>query len=447
MYLLNKICLLSEMIYFLFLCFRILRKEKNEQVKKIIVLSLGHLACLHGYYNGVAASLGTECKLYLTKENDKEDSRMDHLLQGFWCSKCDRSIAVDNESYAAVLLPRAQEGGSHFACDYTLLQSLFFELLYDQSSEEVQVTCVRTIQRILVHGTEDILHKTRSQWVQCIDFLLLNKNKNVRQAFGSQISFFLQEPILEILFMDKDQSNKSREQRFMDKIKHALAAAEEPLIFETLLETAATIMQSVDIHSQLFLFSLFLLIGQLGNSHLTVRLIASKSITRSCYLHHAGGLEAILSKVLHARNDLYDYLCMRLVNQREMVEEFSTAVLGVETEELVKRMIPVVLPRLVVNQNDHALATLYELAKCLNTKMVELVVHWMPKVLAYTLHQADRQELKSALKFYHQHTELDNQELFAASGPALLEELICFCDVNDPKEIDKRYEIENMHIK
>lgn len=428
--------------------FRILRKEENEQVKKIIVLSLGHLACLYGYYNGGAAILEARCKLYFTQDNNKEKAPIDHLLQGFCCSKCDTSNTVDDRSCLELHLPSILESGSHLICDYTHLQSLFFELLYDQSSEEVQVACVRIIQRILLHGTEDILLKTRSQWIQCIDFLLLNENKNVRQAFGSRISFFLQEPILETLFSDKDVSDKSREQRFMDKIKHALAAADEPLVFETLLETAATIMKSVDIHNQLFLFSLILLIGQLDNSHVTVRLTAAKLIIRSCYLHHVGGLEAILSKVLHARNELYNYLCTRLVNQRKMVDEFSSAVLGVETEELVKRMIPVVLPRLVVLQhdNDHAQATLHGLIECLNTDMVALIVGRLPEVLAFALHQADGQELKSALEFYHKHTGTDTKEIFAAALSALLDELICFCDVKDLEEINKRYVTDNIHI-
>ncbi|KAI3446300.1 hypothetical protein Pfo_002965 [Paulownia fortunei] len=417
-----------------------LKKEKNEQVRKIIPLSLGHLACLYGYCNGAAGILEAECKLYLKKDKEKDDLPMDHLLQGFWCSKCDSISAVNYGSCSTVLLPSMHKTDFLLSCDYTYLQSLFFELLYDESSEEVQVACVRMIQRILLHGTENILLKTRSQWVQCVDFLLLHRNKNVRQAFGSQISFFLQEPILDYLFSCKDAANKSKEQRFMDKIKHALAAAEDPLVFETLLETAATIMQAVDIHSQLFLFSLILLIDQLDNPYVTVRLIASKLINRSCYLHHTGGLEALISKVLHIRHELYDYLCMRLAKQPKMVEEFSAAVLGVETEELVKRMIPVVLPRLVVLQhdNDLALATLYELAKCLNTDMVQLIVNWLPKVLAFALHQADGQELKSALQFYHEHTGSDNQEIFAAALPALLDELICFSDVDDSEEISKR---------
>ncbi|KAL3621412.1 hypothetical protein CASFOL_036324 [Castilleja foliolosa] len=423
-----------------------LKKEKSEQVKKIISLSLGHLACLYGYCNGVAGHLKAVCKLYLKKDKEKDDLPMDHLLQGFWCSMCDSSSAANYGSCPTVLLPGMHETNFLPTFHYTHLQSLFFELLHDESSEEVQVACVRNIQRILLHGTEDVLLETRSQWVQCVDFLLLHQSKNVRQAFGSQIIFFLQEPILNCLYSCNNGANKSNEQRFMDKIKHALAAAEDPLIFETLLETAASIMQAVDIHSQFFSFSLILLIDQLDNPYVTVRLIASKLIIRSCYLHHTGGLEALLSKVLHIRNELYDYLCMRLANQPKIVEEFSAAVLGVETEELVKRMIPVILPRLVVfkHDNDQALEALEVLAKYSNSDMVKLTVNWLPKVLAFALHQADGQELKSALQFYHEHTGSNNQEIFAAAIFSLLEELICFCDVEDSEETSKSNTMEDI---
>ncbi|XP_051147175.1 serine/threonine-protein kinase ATR isoform X2 [Andrographis paniculata] len=417
-----------------------LKKEKNEQVKKVISLSLGHLACLYGYYdcNGLPSKAG--CKLYLKKDRENELFGMSHFLPRFWCSKCESSGTDDFWPSSAVFLPNVEKKNYLFNCDYSYLQSLFFELLYDESSEEVQAACVRMIQCILLHGTEDVLITTRLQWIQCIDFLLLHKNKNLRQAFVSQITFFVRDPILECLFLWKNSQEKSKEQRFMDKIKHALAAAEDPLVFETLLETTATVMQVVDIHNQLFLFSLILLIDQLDNTYASVRLTASKLINRSCHFHHSGGLDALLSKAPHVRNELYDYLCMRLGNQPKMVEEFSAAVLGIETGELVKRMIPVVLPRLVViqHENDQTLATLYELAKCLNTDMVQLIVNWLPKVLAFALHQADGQELNSALEFYHEHTGSDKQEIFAAALPALLEELVCFTDVDDSAEISKR---------
>ncbi|KAL6522518.1 hypothetical protein OROMI_031476 [Orobanche minor] len=388
-----------------------LKKEKSEQVKKIIPLSLGKLACLYGYCNGVAGHLKAECKLYSKKDKVKDDLPMDHLLQGFWCSVCDSSIGVNYDSCLTVFLPSMHESNFLLNCDYTNLQSLFFELLRDESSEEVQVACVRMIQRILLHGTKDILVETRSQW----------------------------EPILDCLFLCKDDSNKSKEQRFMDKIKHALAAAEDPLVFETLLETSASIMQAVDIHSQLFLFSLILLIDQLGNPYVLVRLIASKLISRSCYLHDLGGLEAFLSKVLYIRNEVYDYLCTRLANKPKMVEEFA-AVLGVKTKELVKRMIPVVLPRCVVlkHDNDQALATLDVLANYSESNMLTLLLEGLPKVFAFALHQADGQELKSALQFYREHTTSNNLELFASCTFSLLEELICFSDVEDPEEISIR---------
>ncbi|KAL6494861.1 hypothetical protein OROGR_031661 [Orobanche gracilis] len=417
-----------------------LKKEKSEQVKKIIPLSLGKLACLYGYCNDVAGHLKAECKLYSKKDKVKDELPMDHLLQGFWCSVCDKSIAVNYDSCLTVFLPSMHELNFLLNCDYTNLQSFFFELLRDESSEEVQVACVGMIQRILLHGTKDILVETRSQWVQYVDFLLLHQSKNVRQAFSSQIIFFIQEPILDCLFLCKDDANKSKEQRFMDKIKHALAASEDPLVFETLLETSASIMQAVDVHSQLFLFSLILLIDQLDNPYVLVRLIASKLISRSCYLHDLGGLEAILSKVLYIRNEVYDYLCTRLANKPKMVEEFAAVVLGLKIKELVERMIPVVLPRCVVlkHDNDQALATIDVLANYRESNMVTLLLEWLPKVFAFALHQADGQELKSALQFYREHTISNNLELYASSTFSLLEELICFSDVEDPEEISIR---------
>ncbi|KAM1233901.1 hypothetical protein ACFX13_003629 [Malus domestica] len=123
-----------------------------------------------------------------------------------------------------------------------------------------------------------------------------------------------------------------------------------------------------------------------------------------------------------------------------MVKEFTESVLGIATEELVKKMIPVVLPKLVVSQqdDDQALETLYELAKCLNTDLVALIVNWLPKVLAFALHRADARGLVVALQFYHTQTGSDKQEISAAALPALLDELICFLDGGDSDEINRR---------
>ncbi|KZV39346.1 serine/threonine-protein kinase ATR [Dorcoceras hygrometricum] len=420
----------------------ILEKEKNEQVKKIIPLFLGHLACLIGYCYEETSLGDSRYKFYLMNDQEIRVSKFDNLFQGFWCSKCDGTIAVNHSSYSTFLWPNVQKSELLLNCDYTHLQSLFFDLLYDEaSSEEVQVACVRMIQRILLHGPVDILLKTKTKWLQCLDFLLLHRNKTVRQAFCSRIGFFLEDSVLNSLFSSGNSADISREQVFMDKIKHAFTVAEDPLILETLIETGATIMQTVDIHSPLFLFSLILLIDQLGNPYVTVKLTASKLINRSCYFHNSGGLEQLVSKVVQVRNELYYFLSMKLANQSKLVEEFSAAVLGVETEELVKRMIPVVLPRFVVRQHhndDQAVSSLCELAKYSNTDMVQLIVNWLPKVLAFALHQADGKELNSALQFYHEYTGSDNKEIFAAALPALLDELICFTDVDDVEEISKR---------
>lgn len=412
---------------------QLLEKENDEQVKKIIPLSIGYLACIFGSYSDGAGLCASECKLYVAKDNFKLYSTVDHLVQGFWCSRCDRKVVQNRELSSAVLhLPKTQSTTSGLYSNFFHLHSLFFKLIYDDSSEDVQVACVGMIQRILSHVTKDILLETRSKWIECVNYLLLHSKRSVREAFSKQVGFFVEGTVLSCLFLDEEEFNKTNEQKFLDKIKHALVAADEPQIIETLMETTAEILVSVDIESQFFLFSLILLVDQLDNAHMTVRLMASNLICRSCYFHLRGGLEQILLKVIPLRNALYDYLCWRLVNRPEMVREFAEAVLLVQTEELVKKMVPLVLPKLVVTQqdNDQALSTLYELARCLNTDMVQLIVTWLPKVLAFALNRADGEELVSALQFYHAQTGSDKQEIFSAALPALLDELVCFIDAD-----------------
>ncbi|XP_059314440.1 serine/threonine-protein kinase ATR isoform X2 [Lycium ferocissimum] len=427
----------------IFKMLEILEKEAHGRISKVIPACLGYLACLYGSCTtGVLREC--QCKFYLPKGNIRLDMTMDDLVGGFWCSKCDINAGLVNRSNLTVLrLPDIHKNEPTTDHDYFHLQSIFFRLLLDESSEDVQLACVGVLHRILLHGTESILLKTRSEWLECVDFLLIHRKKAIRESFSKQIGFFIEEPILNCLFLDEEgheAASRSKEQKFMDKIKHAVETADDPLVFATLLEATAEIMKAIDVQSRSFMFSLILLIEQLDNPHVTVRIIASRLITKSCYFHLRGGFELILSRFLHIRNDLFDYLSTRLASRPKMIEEFAAAILGTDTEELVKRMVPVVLPKLVVTQqdNEQAIFTLYELAKCLNTDMVQLIVNWLPKVLAYALHRANGQELLSVLQFYHEQTGSDNQEIFAAALPALLDELMCFTDEDESNEASNR---------
>lgn len=420
---------------------RYLEKDKHEDVRKIIPFSLGFLSCLYGSCNDVEHLDKSSCKLFLISENGIQHQTSD-LLQGFWCSKCDSTAVHDQELSPNIInLSNIDSLDVGFSCDFMHLLSIYFNLIYDESLEEVQLACVGVIRRILVHGTRDILLKTRSEWIKCIGYLLLNRKKAIRDAFSTQISSFFQDSILLYLFTDGNASTKGTEQSFMDIINHALAATDDPQITETILESTAEIMKAVDIRNPLFLFSLILLVEQLDNCHMIVRMSASSLIHKSCCFHHKGGFEVLISKEVSMRNQLFDYLTARVGSRPKMVKEFAEAIFGIETEQFVKKMLPVVLPKLVVSQqnNDHAVDILYELAKCLNTDMVPLIVNWLPKVLAFALRQLEEQDLLSALNFYCAHTGSDNREIFAAALPALLDELVCFLDGGDSEEISKRY--------
>ncbi|XP_068493011.1 serine/threonine-protein kinase ATR isoform X2 [Phaseolus vulgaris] len=416
-------------------------KRDNEKVKKLLPTSLGLLSCIYGCKRSVSDSNINECKLFVNVKSGRTCSTVDCLLQGFFCSKCNGNFICNlDEKQAPIILRSGTHGvDPDFSFDHTFiqLQSLFFELLFDESSEDVQISCVRVIHQILAHGASDILLKTRLKWIKCLEFLLTCRSKELREAFCSQIRFFVDDLILSSIFAG--DADKSKEEKFLDKIKHAMTIAGSPHILETLMECTAEIMVAVNIDSKLFLCSLILLVDQLDSTHMTVRMNASRLIHRSCYFHLKGGLELILSKDVRICSELYDYLSGRLASRPILVREFAEAVFGVETKELVKKMIPFVLPKLVVSQhNSQAVDTLYELAKCLNTDMVPLVVNWLPKVLAFSLHQSDDQQLITAVQFYHAQTGSDKKEIFAAALPALLDELVCFTDGGNSDEITRR---------
>nr|XP_043624485.1 serine/threonine-protein kinase ATR [Erigeron canadensis] len=394
-------------------------KEKTEKVKKSITIFLGYLACLYGSSDGTANLFKNKCMLFLQEEKHIHSWTGDQLLQGFWCSLCDKSIRHSHESLS--ITPNLH---NMLDCDYTSLVSLFFTLLYDES-EEVQLSCVSAVGRVLVHMDLNTLHETKTEWIKSIDYLLLHRRKSVREAFSRQIRCFVQNHILTSFFLD--------EQLFLDRVRNGYAVANDPEVYETLLEATAGIMVAADINGRLFLASLIMLLDQLDNPYVTVRMSASKLIHRSCFFHHKGGLEKILAKFHHIRNEVYDFLSLRLGKSPKMVAEFAAGFLDVKSEELVERMVPVVVPKLVITQqdNDQAKVTLFVLAKCLNKDMVQLATECLPKVLALALYQADGQKLDCALQFYCGPSGMTRKEVVEAAVPELLYELVCSEDVDD----------------
>lgn len=420
---------------------RSLSRDRSKQVRKSVLFSLGYMSCIHGSSNASGDPDRSSCKLFLGDHYERQIQTMDLLLRGFWCPRCDKGALCNKEqSLNAICMSKVQNLRLENDFTFIKLQSLFFQFLYEEPLEDFQLACVQVLPQILRHVTYDILLETRFQWIECVDHLLLHKIKAVREAFSAEISCFLEDHILEALFIDGEASERTKEQKFLDKVKYALAGTEDPQVLVTILESTAEVMNASGIHGQLFFYSLILFVDQLDNQNRIVRLTASRLMQRSCHLHLNGGFELILSRFFHIRDELYDYLSARLVSRPTMIREFAEAVIGIKTEELLRRMAPFVIPKLVVSHrdDDQALITLNELANHLDTDVVPLIVNWLPKVLAFALLHADGQELSSVLQFYHVQTGSDSKEIFAAALPALLDELLCFPVEGNMDETDRR---------
>lgn len=415
--------------------------DRSDQVGKAVLFSIGYLSCLQNFGSAPDDSVGSSCKLFVNVHYERQLQTLDLLTRGFWCPQCDKAVVHNKEEYFnTICMPGSQQDGVSNKLNFISLQAMFFQFLYAESSEDFGIACVQVLPRILRHAPQDTLVETRNQWIQCIDYLLLHKIKAVREAFCGIVSCFLEVRILESLFLDGEASGKTKEQKFLDKLKHALTGTEDTQILVTLLEVTAEVLNISDIHGQLFFYSLILFIDQLDNQNQIVRMTASNLIHRSCTVHLKGGLDGILSKFIHIRDELFEYLSARLGSRPDVVREFAESVLGIKMEELIKRMVPYVIPKLVVSHkdNDQAVVNLHKLASHLKTDLVPLIVHWLPKVLAFSLLREDWEELSSVLHFYHIQTGTDNKEVFAAALPTLLDELLCFPGEGDTDGTDRR---------
>lgn len=414
--------IIYDSIYW-FLVFRIWGTDKDHQAHRFVPLSIGYLSCLHSLLNSTD---GSSCKLYLADSDDEgQFQTLDFLTRGFWCSQCN---GVRQKRHWPDRLLYAPKYFNDVVPDFDIveIQSLFFKFVFDDSSEEVQIATVGVMPRILGHVTRDILFETKATWIKCIDFLLLHSRKSVREAFSREISSFLEDGILECLFSEGHENTKAG-QNFFRRLKCAFLASEDQQIHETLLLSVSEVMSTVDIHDNLFVESLILLVDHLDSWHITVQMTALNLIQRSCNIRLKCGLEQFLSKLGNIRDGLFEHLGVRLLNRPEVIIKFAEVVLGVKTEDLIGRMAPVIVPKLVLSQrnNDQALLIMHELAKYLNTDLVPLIVNCLPKVLAFALLRADGDELSSALQFYHLQTGSDSKEIFSAALPALLDELVC----------------------
>lgn len=390
-------------------------------------MSVGYLACLQGSYDHIDESDKSSCKIFHGNFDGRQIQTMDLLLKYFWCSQCDKGAIHSQEKDLKVhYIPKDDIFKFDFV-NMQNMQSFFFQPIFSDLSEGSFLSFVRIIPRLLRHCNRDYLLGTKFQWIESINIFLLHKSKAVREAFSIEIGVFAEKNILNCLFFDDLGFNDSKEHEFVEKLRCALSMTEDPKIFETILESVGTVMNSVDVHECLFYYSLILLVDQLDNSHATVRMIATNIIHRSCF-HMNGGFEAILSKYTNIRDKLFDYLCSRLVTCPEIIREFAEAILKITVEDFLNKIVPVVLPKLVTSHHDtdQALVTLRELASHLNTDIVPLIVNWLPGVLAFALFQEDEQVLSSALQFYHLQTGSNSKEIFSAALPALLDELVCF---------------------
>ncbi|XP_078439829.1 ataxia telangiectasia-mutated and RAD3-like protein isoform X2 [Wolffia australiana] len=389
--------------------------EKGEQIRRFIPLAIGYFSCLYSVENN---SILDACKLSLSCSDGRKFQTLEFLKRGFWCPKCNGAGKGKPIGVRQLSVPKdLKDVASKFKM--VELQALFFKLMFEDSSHEFLLAAVAILRRILGHLTGDIISETKDMWMKCFNFLILHNSKPVREAFSREITGFIQDPTLVSLFSDG--------QDFFERLKNSFSSSEDEHVQETILLTVSEVMNHVDIHDQLFSKSFIFLVDHFDSCHITVQITALNLIQKSKNIHLKCGIEQFLSKFHHVREKLFEHLCISLLGRPEMTRKFAEVVLGVKIGDLINRMVPEIVPKLVLSQrtDDHSLRVMHEISRYLNTDLVPLIVNCLPKVLAFALLHEDGKELSSALQFYNLQTGSDSKEIFSAALPALLDDLVC----------------------
>ncbi|KAG6548304.1 hypothetical protein Mapa_010357 [Marchantia paleacea] len=405
-----------------------LGSDGAESVREMVGGVVGLMTCI--YYTGHSRRDPAEALTISGTGGGRRsgDSR-------FVCSLCDGGDSVLNVMTSHRTSEPQNRTGSSLLAQW---QPLFSQLLFEERSEHVQIAFIGSMSRFLQHATTNDIAMTKKDWLQCLDTLPLHRRRSVREAFGLQIKYFTNAHVLAGIFGDdEDDSDKNGELQMLGKLKYALCIAEHPDVIETLLETIAQVAKASHHCHQLLFFSLVLLLEQLDNPDLSIRVICVKLIhgidSSSLRISGAHKLQKTMDLI---REELFEYLTSRLISRPIMVHEFAEAVLQIDSADLVKQMVPVMLPKLVLDQqhSQEALDALHELAKQLGTDLPLLLLEWCHKVLSVLLLRADGKELMAALQFYEVQTGSDPREIFAAVLPALLDELVRFLGDTDTDE-------------
>lgn len=402
-----------------------LAQQSSVQVREAVAQTVGIMACIY-----------SQCYLKST-EVDQSLQEFD----GFVCAECNKG-----KSHSKTSILSKEEGSSNEIIKPALLvlwQPLLSKLSLEEVSERVQVAFISSMGRLLQHASAEELNATGSFWLECLDIFPRHEQKIVREAFCRQVHHFFSKHVLQCLINSDDRavSDSERELEMLGKLRDALATANDSETTQSLLETVAEVAKASRGRRQLLFFSLVLLLERLDHEEVSMRvksICLIQQIASSGFSTASGNSpQAMVDTV---REELFEYLVSRLVARLDMVQEFSKSVMEIELKELLTQMVPVVLPKLVLDtaQDQHhsqqALDTLHGLAVQLETELAVLLIDWCHRILSVLLLRADGEELSAALQFIEAQTDLHPREIFSEPAvlPALLDELVRFLgDVDD----------------
>jgi len=254
---------------------------------------------------------------------------------------------------------------------------------------------------------------------QCIE-LVTHSNRTVRSAAVALMPAVMGPPALAQIYMQDTAeggvtSLKDAEvlllKDFRGKLEEFHASA-FPDIWHSIMACVAQLASRTATREGLWM-SLVMLVDPLDNENPVMRVAAAD------LLHAVARQRRVKLAELIGQPRVMEYVGRRLGSKPRLLPELAD-MLGMQGSEMAQKLVPAVLPRLVISQDMHLLAVL---AQSLHLSLCDMLVNYGHHTVAYILLEG-RQDIEEYAAFMFKHTEVEFDDLLRSSLRSILKEVI-----------------------
>mmetsp|Transcript_33748 Transcript_33748/g.86264 ORF Transcript_33748/g.86264 Transcript_33748/m.86264 type:complete len:1685 (+) Transcript_33748:275-5329(+) len=310
---------------------------------------------------------------------------------------------------------------SSFALDQSALQP--FMVLITDKNERPEVQCsMLDFMGTWLHAQQDALTVTKTASVikKCVN-LVTSPSRQLRSAVVALLpAIAAPAKVIHIYKPDTSVASavnvKDSEVLLLKDLRGKLEASkhnDSSDVQESVMACIAQLAISTQTREALWM-SVVLLVDVLDDERQHVRVIAAE------LLHSVARQRGVkVAELITGQSRVMEYVGRRLGSKPQLLPELAD-MLEIQSSEIAQKLVPSVLPRLVISQDMQLLGAL---AKCLQQSLKDMLVNYGHHTVAFLLLEG-QQDIDEYAAFMLRHTEVEFDDLMKSSLRSVLKEVI-----------------------